>query len=184
MRASPRALIGTTGCNATNDLRTAALRWKPERQDGHVSDRYSRTPRERNEGYLRVLETRRLSTSPDRLRELAWDPIPPVRLWASGNPNMPPDVLDELVRSDETGWVLFNPSAPESALRFAAERERQEQGASEHPFIWVRALCYMHPNAGRAFRRELRKQGVKRAVLARGRRWRGRAQETHSVRYR
>lgn len=156
-----------------------------QRQDGQMSNRYSRTPRERYEGYLRVLETRRLTTSPDRLRELAWDPIPPVRLWASGNPKMPPDVLDELVRLGETGWALFNFSSPESALRFAAEREREDQAGSDHPFIWVRAICYMHPKASRGFRRELRKQGVKQEVLATwGPHWRGRAQETFSARYR
>lgn len=145
--------------------------------NGGVADRYTRTNRERREGYLRVLEARSLATTPERLAELAWDDVPPVRLWASGNPNTPPDVLEALVRAGDDGWALFNPSTPERALRVAAERERSEQLLASHQFLWVRANCYRHPNASRAFRRELREQGVEEYVrqMWGARPWKGRA---------
>jgi hypothetical protein len=129
-----------------------------------MADRYTRTIRERREAYLRVLEARSLATTPERLTELAWDDVPPVRLWASGNPNMPPDVLEALVRAGDAGWALFNPSTLEPALRVAAERERSEQLLAERQSLWVRADCFRHPNASRAFRKELRKQGVEKYV--------------------
>jgi len=127
-----------------------------------VSDRYSRSPRERYLGYLRYLEARDPETSPDRLRELTIDEVPPVRLWASRNPRCPPDALQAMVvRGDTSSWALGNPSTPESALRYLSEAESRGQSQRDHPLTLIRSQCLLHPNAGRAFRRELRRQGVK-----------------------
>ncbi|WP_426513264.1 hypothetical protein ACPPVO_23165 [Dactylosporangium sp. McL0621] len=55
-------------------------------------------------GYRRVLEARSSRTTTERLRQLADDPIRPVRLWAARNPRTPPDALDRLLQ-DPDSWV-------------------------------------------------------------------------------
>lgn len=47
-------------------------------------------------GLLRVNEARSTDTTEQRLRELATDPMRPVRVCTARNPNTPPQLRDEL----------------------------------------------------------------------------------------
>jgi hypothetical protein len=56
-----------------------------------------RSAAERLAGYLRVKEARDPNTSVDRLRELAGDPLVPVRVFVARNSRTPEDVVTQIL---------------------------------------------------------------------------------------
>ena len=110
-----------------------------------MSSRVVRSRAERLAGYRRVREARNFATSPDRLRELAADPILPVRVWTARNPNTPSDSLASLALGDRTQWfALHNPGTPAESLRRVARNHYDEWGRQRMPLI---ELVIHHPNA-------------------------------------
>ncbi|MFC4068313.1 hypothetical protein [Actinoplanes subglobosus] len=122
--------------------------------------RVVRSYQERMAGYRRVLEARSPHTTLDRLRELAGDPIRPVRLWTARNPRTPPDALDRLM-DDEDSSVEYNAllhhDTPGPALQRTAGREEVRFG-DRH--LLDRAMIAHHPNTPDDLRRRLLEQGA------------------------
>ncbi|MEU1525364.1 hypothetical protein ABZ413_24515 [Nocardia rhamnosiphila] len=111
-------------------------------------------------GYRRVLETRDPATCPDRLRQLAVDPVRPVRLWAARNPNTPADALTLLVVDEDSSvqWnAIVNPVVPVEALRRVAAIEAARWG-NRH--LLLRERVVHHPNVTDELRAELINAGT------------------------
>ncbi len=99
----------------------------------------------RYQGYQRVKEARRPDVGAQRLRELARDPVRPVRLLVAQHPATPPDALTGLLADpdEQVVWsALLNRATPAEALAAHAA------GASELEL----SLMAHHPNAPRHLR--------------------------------
>ncbi|MBF6348218.1 hypothetical protein IU448_04215 [Nocardia flavorosea] len=99
-------------------------------------------------------------TGPDRLRELAADPVLPVRLWTARNPNVPADAFVRLIVDEDNPvrWnAITNPGVPPAALRHVAALEADRHGDQD---FTLRENLAHHPNATAEFRAELIKAGT------------------------
>ena len=101
--------------------------------------------RRRWQGYQRVLEARMAAVPVERLRELAADPIRPVRLNVARHPRTPADALGRLLFDVDSTVVwnaLLHPGTPTEALiRFAGSATSSD---------WT--LLAHHPQAPNDFR--------------------------------
>ena len=99
----------------------------------------------RYDGYQRVKEARNQNVPPHRLRELATDPVRPVRLAVARHPAAPPDALAALLNDEDEEVVataLLNRAVPTEALAAHAQAAPQsEMDVVAH-----------HPNAPRHLR--------------------------------
>ncbi|GIE78501.1 hypothetical protein Aph02nite_44510 [Actinoplanes philippinensis] len=125
-------------------------------------DQHTRSVAERELGLLRVNEARSIDTTEQRLRELATDPIRPVRLWTARNPNTPPNAVAILLQDADRGVrneALYHLRAPAAALEVLARREAE---AAELPNATThkRHVVAHHPNTPLPLRDELIAAGV------------------------
>ncbi|MFC5754680.1 hypothetical protein [Actinomadura rugatobispora] len=127
----------------------------------------SGTPSRANQlaGYRRVLEARGRHTPPERLHELAEDPLPAVRIAIAKNPQTPPQVLRRLADDEHptVAWnALLRPQMPETGLRRLAELESRNHGRRN---LALREAIAHHPNAPEPLRTELTSTGTCRDAI-------------------
>ena len=106
-----------------------------------------------------MLEARRTTADPDLLRQLAQDPIRPVRIAVARNLTTPPDALARLLSDADPHVVwnaLLNRATPSDALASLAERAD----------LIERDLIPHHPNAPVELRGRCRCPGYCHGVSA------------------
>ncbi|MEU8658478.1 hypothetical protein AB0C31_17400, partial [Actinoplanes philippinensis] len=130
-----------------------------------MEDQHIRSVAERQLGLLRVNEARSIDTAQQRLRQLATDPIRPVRVWTARNPNTPPDAVAILLQDADCAVrneALYHLRAPAAALEGLARREAEEAEAARLPNATThkRHVVAHHPNMPPPLRDELIAAGV------------------------
>ncbi|SDS87410.1 hypothetical protein [Actinoplanes derwentensis] len=126
---------------------------------------YIRSAAENKLGLLRVHEARSTATTEQRLRELAADPIRPVRVWTARNPNTPPDAVATLLQDADCSVrneALYHLRTPAVALELLARQEAEEAEAARLPNTAAkkRHVVAHHPNTPPQLRDELIAAGV------------------------
>ncbi|WP_433797892.1 hypothetical protein [Actinoplanes sp. CA-252034] len=124
-----------------------------------------RSAAERQVGLLRANEARSTDTTEQRLRELATDPLRPVRVWTARNPNTPPDVVAILLQDADCSVrneALYHLRTPAAVLQVLARQEAEEVEAALLPngTTHKRHVVAHHPNTPPQLRDELIAAGV------------------------
>jgi hypothetical protein len=129
-----------------------------------MGSQHIRLAAERRLGLLRANEARSTDTTEQRLRELAADPMRPVRVWTARNANTPPDALTNLLEDADhsvRSAALYHPRTPAAALALLARQEAEKAEAARLPNATAkRHVVAHHPNTPPQLRDELIAAGV------------------------
>jgi hypothetical protein len=130
-----------------------------------MENQHIRSAAEHKLGLLRVNEARSTDTTEQRLRELATDPIRPVRVWTARNPKTPPDAVATLLQDADCSVrneALYHLRTPAAALELLARQEAEEAEAAHLPNATThkRHVVAHHPNTPPQLRDELIAAGV------------------------